>query len=189
MDSAADLLKGTPNAEEPAEGAPNMHTTERSTRMKVSYRETLTKLLEFLSKKENGVMVLSTSARDVVTSRNVLVANDGLDLYFFTWARSRKCAQIQLNPRISLCKDRVEIEGKASLLGPMFAPELASALGLFKRKEPEAIAQWKCKPSMVIYHITPLFASVDGCIEDDEVLIEYIDFEKRTAYREKWADR
>ncbi len=133
MDRAADLLKGKPNAEEPTEGARNMHKAERSTRIKVGYRETLTKLLEFLSKKENGAMVLSTSARDVVTSRNVLVANDALDLYFFTWARSRKCAQIQQNPRVSLCKDRLEIEGKASLLGPMFAPESASALGLFKR--------------------------------------------------------
>ena len=166
-----------------------MDTSEASVRTTVSYEETERKLLEFLSKKDNEVMVLSTSADGVVTSRNVLVANDGLRLYFFTWAYSRKCMQIAKNERVSLCKDKVEIEGSARLVGPMFAPETSTILSLFRSKEPDAIMQWEHSLSMVIYNVAPVFASVDGCIKNGEAVIERIDFQKRIAYREKWAYR
>ena len=166
-----------------------MDTSEASVRTTVSYEETESKLLEFLSKKDNEVMVLSTSADGVVTSRNVLVANDGLRLYFFTWAYSRKCMQIAKNQRVSLCKDKVEIEGSARFVGPMFAPETSTILSLFRAKEPDAIMQWEHSLSMVIYNVAPVFASVDGCIKNGEAVIERIDFQKRVAYREKWAYR
>jgi general stress protein 26 len=61
-------------------------------------------------------MVLATSHNDRVLARNVLVASDGLDLYFFTWKHSRKCMQIQKNPKVALCKDKVQIEGVAEIL-------------------------------------------------------------------------
>ena len=166
-----------------------MTAPEDSARATIDFEDSKKKLLAFLSRKENDVMVLSTSAGDVVTSRSVLVVHGGLTIYFFTWAHSRKCLQIASNSRISLCKDKVSIEGIARPIGPMLGARAAKALALFREKEPKAVAQWEGKPSMVIYKVRPVFACLDGYRKDNETCIEYIDFDRKVAYLERWGYR
>jgi general stress protein 26 len=153
----------------------------------VDYYKTRDKLLSFLERKENAVMVLATSADNHVMARPVLVVNDNLILYFFTWRHSRKCAQIEINSMISLCKDKIEIEGNAEILGDMISPKNKPIFNIIKKKHPEAIHRWGDKPNMVIIRVIPVFACVDGYFVNGDTYIEYIDFITENAYKTKWG--
>jgi uncharacterized pyridoxamine 5'-phosphate oxidase family protein len=153
----------------------------------LNYSQTKDKLLLFLSAKENSVMVLATSSHDDVMARSVLVFNDGLDIYFFTWRYSRKYFQIERNNRVSLCKDKIEIEGTAEVLGLMNDEKNKKILEFLRKKQPGAIERWENKSNMVIMRIVPLFACVDGYYINDDAYIEYIDFTRQYAYKTKWG--
>ncbi len=153
----------------------------------LDYEESKDKLLSFLESKENAIMILATSANDVVMARPILIINDALDIYFFTWKHSRKCAQIEKNQMISLCKDKVEIEGTAEIIGLMASEENKEILKILRKKQPDAIKRWENKPNMVIVKVKPIFASIDGYFINDDAFIEYIDLKKQYAYREKWG--
>ena len=133
-------------------------------------------------------MTLATSANNVVMARPVLIISNSLDIYFFTWKYSRKCSQIKENNLISLSKDKVEIEGKAEILGLMFNEKNKEVLEILKKKQPEAIKRWEDKPNMVIVRVKPLFACVDGYFVNSVAYIEYIDLRKEYSYRMKWAN-
>lgn len=154
----------------------------------LDYKETERKLTEYLEDKNNAIMVLSTSSDDIVMSRCILTINDGLDIYCFTWKYARKCAQIEKNSRVSLCRDKVEIEGKAKILGSMTDMKNKSVLEKIKNKHPEAVKKWMSKPNMVIMKIEPVFACVDGYLVGEDSYLEYIDFENKNAYKVKWAN-
>ena len=145
------------------------------------------KLLSFLENKDNAVMVLATSANNVVMARPVLIFNHALDIYFFTWKHSRKCAQIENNNQVALCKEKVEIEGMAEEIGLMTSEKNRKILEVLRKKRPEAIKRWENKPNMVIIRIKPRFACIDGYFIEDDAYLEYIDFEGKHAYKVKWG--
>jgi len=153
----------------------------------LDYEKLKKKLLSFLENKENSVMILATSSNDVVMARSVLICNDGLNIYFFTWKYSRKCTQIRHNNLVSLCKDKVEIEGTAKTLGLMTSNKNKDILNLLKQRFPDSIKIWETKPNMVIIKVNPIFARVDGYFIDNDSFNEYIDIINKNAYREKWA--
>ena len=153
----------------------------------IDYKKSLDKLLSFLERKENAAMVLATSADNMVMARSVLVFNDNLDLFFFTWKYSRKYTQIEKNSRVSLCRDKVEIEGTAEILGPMKSEGNRAILEFMRKKQPNAINRWEHKPDMVIVRIKPEFACVDGYYIGDDSFLEYIDLRKKYAFRMKWG--
>jgi general stress protein 26 len=153
----------------------------------VDYEKSINKFLSFLENRDNAVMVLATSANNVVMARPVLIINDNWDIYFFTWKHSRKCAQIERNNMISLCKDKVEIEGTAEILGLITSDENKEVFRLFKQKCPDAIKTWENKPNMVFVKVEPLLARVDSYFINDNAYIEYVDFIKQNAFMEKWA--
>ena len=153
----------------------------------LDYEKLKKKLLSFLENIENSVMVLATSANDVVMARSVLICNEGLNIYFFTWKYSRKCTQIKHNYLVSLCKDKVEIEGTAKTLGLMTSNRNKEILNLLKQRFPDSIKIWENKPNMVIIKVKPIFVRIDGYFIDNDSFNEYIDIIKQIAYREKWA--
>ena len=146
------------------------------------------KLIALLDNRDNPVMVLGTSANDKVISRSILIINNGLDLYFFTWKNSRKIKQIEINNNISICKDKIEIEGEAKILGLMTSKENKSVLEIIRKKHPDSVEKWESKPNMIIVLIKPIFACIDGYIENDDSYLEYIDIENKESYKTKWAD-
>jgi len=158
-------------------------------RIELDFNSTRNKLVQFLEHRKDVLMVLATSADSRVLSRTVWVANDQLSTYFFTWAFSRKCSQISANPQVSLCRDKVEIEGTARVVGPMFSPETADILALFTAENRDDALQWQDRPSMVIYRVDPTFACVDVYKEQGEIFYEYLDFTNEVAYKENWAYR
>jgi general stress protein 26 len=154
-------------------------------RKELDFAEKKELLIRFLAAKDNAVMVLATSHEDRVLARNVLIASDGLDLYLFTWRHSRKCAQIQANPRVALCKDNVQIEGVAEILGDLIAEETKEHTSMMRDRFPDAIKQWEHRPGMVIVRVRPTFVVVGGSA--DPPCPEFLDLENEAAYAEQWA--
>ena len=62
-------------------------------------------------------IVLSTSSDDHVTSRTVYFFPEGLTVYFITSRAYTKYKQIVRNPKVALCRDTIQIEGRAEILG------------------------------------------------------------------------
>lgn len=131
-------------------------------------------------------MVLATSYKERVLARNVLVASKGLDLYFFTWKHSRKCMQIEKNPKVALCKDKVQIEGVAKILGELLDEKTKKYTDIMRRKFPEAIKKWERRLGMVIVRVRPTLVVTGGSFNGD-VYIDFLDLENEKAYSEKWA--
>jgi ribosomal-protein-alanine N-acetyltransferase len=145
-------------------------------------------VIRFLESEGNALLVLATSAEDRVLARTVLIASDGLDIYFYTWKHSRKCEQIRKNPRVALCKDNVTIEGVAEILGSLRDERNADCARLLKAKLPGMVAKWERYPSMVIVRVRSTAAAF-GVNIDGETYMEYVDLENGTAHAEIWADR
>ncbi|HVP27363.1 MAG TPA: pyridoxamine 5'-phosphate oxidase family protein [Candidatus Bathyarchaeia archaeon] len=155
-------------------------------RRELDFREKKEELIRFLESKDSETMVLATSHNDRVLARNVLVATDGLDLYFFTWRRSRKCMQIQKNPKVAFCKDKVQMEGVAEILGGLLDGKTKKYTDMMRRRFPEAVEEWERRPGMVIVRVKPTFA-VTGGSSNDDVYIDYLDLKNEKAYSKKWA--
>ena len=155
---------------------------------KLDFNKSRDKLISFLDSRDDPVMVLGTSANNRVITREVLIINNDLDLYFFTWKYSRKTEQIKINNNVSLCKDKIEIEGKAEILGLLTMKENERILEMIRKIHPDSIDRWKSRPNMILIQIKPVFACIDGYIENDYSYLEYINLMKKESYRLKWAD-
>lgn len=66
---------------------------------------------------ESKKMVLSTSSKDVVTSRMMSIVVINEKIYFQTDRSFRKYTQLKENPRVSLCIDNIQIEGYCEEIG------------------------------------------------------------------------
>ena len=155
-------------------------------RKELDFEEKKKEVIKFLESKENETMVLATSYKERVLARNVLVASKGLDLYFFTWKHSRKCMQIEKNPKVALCKDRVQIEGVAEILGSLLDESIKEYTDIMRDKFPEAIKSWERRPGMVIVRVRPTVVVTGGSV-DEPVSLDFLDLNSQRAYSERWA--
>jgi general stress protein 26 len=151
----------------------------------LDYTEKKAEFINFLDSKDNAIVALATSEEGRVLARSVLIASHGLELYFFTWGHSRKCAQIRANPKVALCKDSVQIEGVAEILGDLVAEDTKEYTDVMRKKFPEAIARWEDRPGMVIVRVRPRHVVFAG--SSDEPSLEFLDLENETAHSERWA--
>ncbi len=154
----------------------------------IDYNETKKKLLDFLNNKENEYMVLATADNNKVYARTILIANEGFDIYFFTWRYSNKYYQLKKNNHVALCKDIMQIEGTAKILGPMNGKKNERFKKIIADREPASIESWEKKPNMEIIKITIDFAIVDGYYENKESFMEYLDIKKGKAYKVQWGN-
>jgi general stress protein 26 len=152
----------------------------------IAYEPKLREFLSFLQRPEHAVMVLATSGRGRVLARNVLTVTNGTNIYFFTWKYSRKCGDILQNPAVALCRDNVQIEGEATVVGYFGDAAVRPYLELFRKKFPESMNWWEQKPSMVIVQVVPTLVAIGGSV--DPPTIEYLNLRERRAYAERWAD-
>jgi general stress protein 26 len=156
-------------------------------RQELPFESRRREIVSFLASPDNAIMTLATSAGDRVLARLILVTCEDLDVYFFTWGGSRKCEQIRDNPRVALCKDRVQIEGTAEILGGLFDPANVSIRGLFEERFPETVETWRDRPGMVLVKITPISAVLAG-EPGEEPHLQFVDLKREIAYVEPWAD-
>ncbi len=158
---------------------------ENKPRIMLDYREMKNKFTDFITSKENAVMVLATSCDNCVQSRTVLIMSDGTNIYLFTWKYSRKCKQIQRNPNVSLCKDNVHFEGVAEIIGGFNEEGAKRYTEIFRATFPGVIEKWEQRPNMLIIRVKPTIASIGG--SDETPRLDFIDFEKGVAFSEEWA--
>jgi general stress protein 26 len=155
-------------------------------RKSLNFEEKKEELIRFLDSKDNRHMALATSHDDRVQARIILVASEGLDIYFFTWKHSRKAKQIEKNPLVALCKDTISIEGTAEILGNLSDKRIGKFTEIMRRKYPDAIERWEQRPGMVLLRIKPVLA-VTGASSNGDTYIDYLDLVNQKAYSEKWA--
>lgn len=67
--------------------------------------------------KTKPIMVLSTSYKDIITSRNMSVVTVDDKIYCQTDKKMVKAVQISKNDNVSLCADNIQITGKAKIIG------------------------------------------------------------------------
>ena len=99
------------------------------------YESVKNQVAEFLASKP--AIVLATSLDGRVTARTVSMASEGLDVYFMSWGHHTKCIQIRGNPRVALCRDNVQIEGLAEILGSPLEETNQRYTELLRRKYPD----------------------------------------------------
>lgn len=156
-------------------------------RRALDFQEKKAEVLRFLASKDHAVMALATSHNDRVMARNVLIASHELDLYFFTWGRSRKCVQIRDNSSVALCKEDVQIEGEAEILGDLLDEKNQEYADILRRKLPDSVRKWEDRPGMVVVRIRPTLITTAGGTIDGEIYLDYLDLRSQIAYAEKWA--
>ena len=83
---------------------------------------------------ENQEIVLATSSKNRVTSRTISFANDGLELYFWSWIHNKKIEQIKENPNVALTLHKIQYEGEAEILGKPLDEKNIEYLDLFYKK-------------------------------------------------------
>ena len=102
---------------------------------------------------EYAVMVLSTCADNIVTSRSMSVVVYGGKFYCQTNKSYLKCRQIEENPNVSLCFRSYSVEGMCSMIGkPYEIPEFISAM---EKYYPDAVKRWSKLPKECVLEITP----------------------------------
>ena len=156
-------------------------------RKELNFEEKKQELIRFLDLNENRHMALATSANSRVQVRMVLIASAGLDIFFFSWKHSRKCKQISRNPRVALCKDTIQIEGNAEILGSLSDRKIKKFTDVMISKYPDAVKNWEKRPGMVLLRVRPTFAVTGANSRNGETWMDYLDLKKHKAYSEKWA--
>lgn len=160
---------------------------EGRNRIDLNYEEKKEEVIKYLELKENNAMVLATSANNRVLARNVLIFSRGLELYFFTWGHSRKCQQIRENQNIALCRDNMNIEGIAEILGGLTEEKNKEYTDFMRSKAPEPIEKWEKYPSMIIVRIRPTQIAYGSRTINNSIYLDFIDLENKKAYAERWA--
>jgi general stress protein 26 len=150
-----------------------------------AYGERLAQVEAFLAAKRAIVFATSEGAR--VTARTVSFASSGVEVYFMSFAANTKCRQIRANPHVALCRDNVQIEGTAQILGPVTDSSNAAYAGLLRDKYPEDYAANAAHPEMILLRVVPSRIGVyrkDG----DQHLVDRLDLKSMTLTVERLAE-
>lgn len=149
------------------------------------YREKLAQVESFLASKR--AIVFATSAEGRVTARTVSLASRGTEILFMSFAANMKCRQIQVNARVALCRDNVQIEGTAEILGPVGSPANAKDAELLLGKYPEEFRRHVADPRMVLIRVRPSRIAVFRT-QDGEYVVDRLDLERETLSVERIAE-
>jgi general stress protein 26 len=150
------------------------------------YEERKAQVEAFLKSKH--AISLATSQDDHVTVRTISFACRALEIVFLTFDHSLKCKQIRANPNVALCRDNVQIEGKAEILGTASDPEKASYADLLRTSYPGSFQADASRVGMVIVRVIPEIVKVFRA-EGTDYLVDTLDLEKATLSTTSLADR
>ena len=103
----------------------------------------------------NQKMVLSSSLRDIVTSRHMSIIILKESFYFQTDKTSRKYKQMKGNCNVALCMDNIQVEGICSELGhPDDSMEFLEA---YEKYYPGSYSRYSFLENERLFHISPTF--------------------------------
>ena len=123
-------------------------------RKELSYNEITDEVVKILD--QNKDMILATCLNDRVTARTVSFTNDGLIIYFMSWDHNKKIKQIEKNPKVALCLNNLQVEGRAEILGYVNEEKNAQIINIFKKKFPDIwISTFTGIKEMLTIKVTP----------------------------------
>ena len=157
---------------------------ERETGCQPDYESVRNGVIEFLANKR--AIVLATSLDGRVSARTVSMANDGLDVYFMSWGHHTKCVQIRGNPRVALCRDNVQIEGRAEILGSPLDEGNARISEMIGDKYPDHESFLR-EPGMVLIRVVPSGIAVFGR-DGGGLYLDCLELERATVCRRRMTD-
>lgn len=147
-----------------------------------TYDARLAEVESFLASKH--AIVLATSEGDRVTARTVTFASRGTDVYFLSLAGNTKCRQIEANPNVALCRDHVQIEGTAEILGRAGSEENADVAAVFRAKYGDDYERHINHPAMVAVRVRPSRIGF-FYMEGDRFLVDRLDIVRQTLTIER----
>jgi len=153
--------------------------------MDEQYESTKNRVIEFLANKR--AIVLATSQDGRVTARTVSMASEGLDVYFMSWGHHTKCVQIRDNPRVALCRDHVQIEGLAEILGSLLDEGNTRYAEMLRTKYPGDYEMFARQPGMVIVKVVPSTITIFGK-EGDGFHLDCLNLKDKTLRRKGMTD-
>jgi general stress protein 26 len=127
------------------------------------------------------VIVLATSRYNRVTARTVTYTTRGSNIYFMSWDHHKKVVQMRENPKVALCRDNVNIEGVAEILGTPLDEKNKECAEIYKKKLPRDFAGFAAKPGMVMVRVTSTFI-VSMVRINDRLYLEHLDLRNKVAY-------
>ena len=140
------------------------------------------KVLDLLNR--SNFLTLSTSVAGNPSAANVYFANDGLDIYFFTFNPSRKAVQIAFNPKVQ-CVVRPDGEdGIRELQIDGFAKKITDESE--KEKARELILKVTEAFSEYMYDDFLIANDVVGYYKIKPTTIKYVDFYADTQF--EWTE-
>jgi uncharacterized pyridoxamine 5'-phosphate oxidase family protein len=123
--------------------------------MKIDFDSLKGEVLDFLEK--NRTLILATCAESRVTARAMSCIHRGLTVYFQTDTRSVKFEQMQKNPRVALCGENVQIEGRVIIRSqPMEEPGFVE---LYKKHHPGSFSMYSRMKHNVVVEVRPTFVT------------------------------
>jgi general stress protein 26 len=105
-------------------------------------------------------IALATCAENDVRVRTVSFASRGLEICFLTLEHNLKCRHIRANPDVALCRDNVQVEGRAEILGRADDPSNGIYADLLREKFPDSFDADAARPGMVIVRVAPRWVRI-----------------------------
>ncbi|MFY9174217.1 MAG: pyridoxamine 5'-phosphate oxidase family protein [Peptococcia bacterium] len=121
--------------------------------MELNYQEMERELIDLLN--QHNLWVLATSSNDKVTARTMSIVNIGLRILMQTGNNSEKYEQIMQNPQVALCRDNIQIEGVARIIGHPLEERNADFIKLYKAKHDIAYELYSHLEDEVVIEILP----------------------------------
>lgn len=148
----------------------------------LDFDEIRNKKVKFLE--SHHVIVLATSYDNRVTARTVTYASKELEVCFMSWGHHKKCVQIRENPKVALCRDNVNIEGVAEILGSPLDEKNKEYVEIYKKNLPRDFEGFAHQSGMVMVKVTPTFV-VSMVRIDNMLYLEHLDLGSKKAYLKK----
>jgi len=142
-----------------------------------TYEERLAQVSAFLGTKH--AIALATSAGDRVTVRTVMFASRGIEIYILSLAGNTKLRQMEANSNVALCRDHIQIEGTAEILGSAASDENAEVAEIFRAKYQDEFERHINHPAMVAIRVRPTRIGV-FYMEGDRFLVDRLDIANET---------
>lgn len=129
----------------------------------------------------HGVMTLSISFENHVTSRAMSIVIFHETFYCQTDEISLKCQQIQKNSNVALCYQNFSIEGTCCIVGKPY--ENPIFIQFMREHFPNTVERWSAFPTECLLAIKPLRIA-SWSYEEDKPYMEYWDFQNLSYSKE-----
>ncbi len=122
-------------------------------RMDIDYLALEREAIAFIN--SNFIWVLATAVGNQVTARTVFTVSNGVVIFFQTDKNSTKYRQLAANPNVALCRDHVQIEGKAREIGSPLDSKNLPLSHLFQQHHPLAYKRYSGNKTEALFEVHP----------------------------------